>query len=651
MAKTKPIKPKEKRTIVSNKKKDRDQFIKEMDMLRLKQKIIEIMKKVSDDKSKIENSNKKYKKTIEIINEKYTDNSSVLYQSNFQNYIKNQFNFLCITFVNKIILDVKRNHLESFEGKYNFNKIFISLTKELLLNEFELILLSLYLEYIDISLFVNTFKLEETLLYLFYFVKKISTNDNQLGVINSYLSKKYQNFSNNFEKWFKLNEKQLNNKLFNYIEINQRFTEYNIPFNIYCGNNYIDYNYIVDRILTMSLPYVDVKKESNNNTTNNNNNSLLSSNYDKNNNSNNFSSFISNSVNNNPTGENYSNKDNKNRNFNVINLEIDENKEYNRQQLIKPETSFTELNDQQINDNLNSVTNSKKEPLNNLSYNSLNKKIKVIDNKTNNNNNKFIINSTPGVVTPNHLLHNLNMNRYMINPDNNNNKILLNQNLIGNISTNKSNIDYYGNNFINLNKPSINQEDLIQKKLQNPMLINPLPTPSQSSFIFPQKPSLMEINLFNRNNSSHFFDDEGELKQILAGSSENYMRSSISFDNNPKYPYGIYMNPGNNNINIINPNTNNNLLNPNQNNNLNSKGNNNILSGVKGCDNFNKNNNKYNNNEALFRPLNMICNKNSGNILSQNKLLYNNQELDYLKSSNNIISFHKETESINKTDN
>ena len=62
MVKTKPIKPKEKRTIVSNKKKDRDQFKKEMDLPLLKQKINEIMKKVSNDKSKIENNNIKYKK-------------------------------------------------------------------------------------------------------------------------------------------------------------------------------------------------------------------------------------------------------------------------------------------------------------------------------------------------------------------------------------------------------------------------------------------------------------------------------------------------------------------------------------------------------------------------------------------------------------
>ena len=38
MVKIKTIKSKEKRTVVSNKKKERDQFIKEVDMLRLKKK-------------------------------------------------------------------------------------------------------------------------------------------------------------------------------------------------------------------------------------------------------------------------------------------------------------------------------------------------------------------------------------------------------------------------------------------------------------------------------------------------------------------------------------------------------------------------------------------------------------------------------------
>ena len=636
MVKTKPIKPKEKRTIVSNKKKDRDQFIKELDMLRLKQTINEIMKKVSTDKSKIENDNKKYKKNIQLINEKYTDNSNILYQSIFQNYIKNEFNLICISFVNKIILDIKRNHLESYEGKYNFNKIFISLTKELLLNEFELILLSLYLEYIDISLFLDIFNMEESLLYLCYFIKKLSIDNNQLEPISSYLNKKYTNFDNNYEKWYKCNEKTINNKLFNYIEINRRFKEYNEPFSIYCGDNYIDYNYIVDRILTMSLPYVDVKKENNNNNITFHNNSLLSSineinNTTSNNNNNNSSNYKNNSYINN----NYINS-------NKINVDTDNYINNNNKQLIQPEPLIN-LN-MQYKNNANSNINLKNESLNNLnniSYNSLNSKsnnnLLIKDNT-----NKIIMSNIP---TPNHLLHSLNINRYMLGPDNN--KMLINQNLIGNIN-NKNILEFSGNNFININKQNQNinhssrqmEEDYAPKKLGSNLIMNPLHTPSQSSFIFQQKPSLMEINLFNRNNSSHIFDDEGEtLKQILASSDNNYFRSSMSFDS-PKYPYGNCVNTGNNNLPSAN----------------NIGNDNNIIVGQKDSNNINSNKIKYNNNDIPFRPLNIICNKNNGsNLLSQNKILYNNSGMDYRKSSNsnnNIIYYNKETESSNiKKDN
>jgi hypothetical protein len=112
---------KEKRTIVSNKKKDRDQFKKEMDMVLLKKRIGEIMKKISNEKTKVEDCNDKFKKSIEIMNQKYNDN--ILYQNLFQNYIKNEYTLACISFVNKIIVDIKHTHLGQYEGKYNLNKI------------------------------------------------------------------------------------------------------------------------------------------------------------------------------------------------------------------------------------------------------------------------------------------------------------------------------------------------------------------------------------------------------------------------------------------------------------------------------------------------------------------------------------------------
>ena len=141
--------------------------------------------------------------------------------------------------------------------------------------------------------------------------------------------------------------------------------------------------------------------------------------------------------------------------------------------------------------------------------------------------------------------------------------------------------------------------------------MNAIQTPSQSSFLFQQKPSLMEMNLFNRN-SSRIFDDEQEaLKQILAVSSEKYFRSSMSFDS-PKYPYGVFNNNGNNNNNLGN---------------IHNIGNNSI--------NEQKNvdaKRKYNN-DVSFRPLNMTDNKSVGNnILTQNKIInsdYGNNKINY----------------------
>ena len=150
------------------------------------------------------------------------------------------------------------------------------------------------------------------------------------------------------------------------------------------------------------------------------------------------------------------------------------------------------------------------------------------------------------------------------------------------------------------------------------LIMNAIQTPSQSSFIFQQKPSLMEINLFNRNNSSRIFDEEGEtLKHILEASSEKYFRSSMNFDF-PKYSYGAFINSGNTN-NLGN-------INNNENNNINEQKNGDIK--------------KKFNNDVSFRPLNMVCNKSvRNNILTQNKIVYtvfenNNNNINYEDSKN-----------------
>ena len=113
-----------------------------------------------------------------------------------------------------MITDVRKNHLKKLQGLFELNKIFISIIKELLMNEFELLLLSLYLESIDISLNSDIFSFQESLIYLCFFIKKLTVSSEIIAPINSFLIRKYQGFEAQFEKWVKLNSAIFNNKFF-----------------------------------------------------------------------------------------------------------------------------------------------------------------------------------------------------------------------------------------------------------------------------------------------------------------------------------------------------------------------------------------------------------------------------------------------------
>ena len=437
---------KEKRTIVSNNKKERDQFKKEMDMILLKKKIDEMIKKISNEKITIESNNDKYKKNIELINEKYNDNS--LYQKMFQNYMKNEYTLACVSFMNKIIIDTKHNHLEQYKGKYNFNKIFTNIAKELFLNQYELILLSLYLEYINISTNFHIIGFEESLLYLCFYIKKSTLDENEIYPIIYYLNKKYENFEINYEKWYKINEIKLKEKTyFNNREINKRFREYNTPFSEYCGENFIDYNYIVDRILTMSLPYVDIYKYKNSSDTN----KLIENN----------------NITNNP-----------------INKNIENNKESNNdnQNVIKSESIFNNNNNGDID------INKALEKINNT--NNINLKI--------NNDSKIYQN-----MTPNNILHSLRFNNTSI-PNQINNKVLVSN--LNNINFNKP--DNNNPNIINstmnnnlIFNPILNQSRSSLVFQQKPSLIDFFGKKSNPSPYLDEEGEALKQILKNSSNS------------------------------------------------------------------------------------------------------------------------------------------------------
>ena len=230
--------------LLSKKRQEPDTPNRDVDMVKIKKKVNEIMNSICNS------------------NEKEKNNTDYLYQSMHKNYLLNEFTSNCLNYINKMIIDVRKNHLKKFQGIFELNKLFISIIKELLMNEFELLLLSLYLEPINISLNMDIFTFKESLIYLCYFIKKLTLSTEKLTPINSFLIRKYQGFEDKFNKWFQLNSSVFNNKLyFSYTEINERFKEYNTSYSIYCKSNYIDYNLIIDRILTMSIPYNEGKNE------------------------------------------------------------------------------------------------------------------------------------------------------------------------------------------------------------------------------------------------------------------------------------------------------------------------------------------------------------------------------------------------------
>ena len=76
-----------------------------------------------------------------------------------------------------------------------------------------------------------------------------------------YFNEVRDNFENKKNQWENFNYYICEGDKFQFsqIDVNQRYSLLKKPFNIYCQNNFIDFNSVVDKILRMSLPYNDNK--------------------------------------------------------------------------------------------------------------------------------------------------------------------------------------------------------------------------------------------------------------------------------------------------------------------------------------------------------------------------------------------------------
>lgn len=180
------------------------------------------------------------------------------YNNRYSKYMTEQFNS---TLVGMVVTYINNNSSfpKDFQLESNFINKLINLIKHLLMNEIELVNLTILIDKIGWK--------HQTIDHWTYFcilgiyVKKLVGNEEESNLLINY----FQIKNNKFLDFYKIiYEKEIKKKFdikdFSIKTINKRFKEISKPINSYCKKDYIKYNVMADKIVNLSQPY---GKESN----------------------------------------------------------------------------------------------------------------------------------------------------------------------------------------------------------------------------------------------------------------------------------------------------------------------------------------------------------------------------------------------------
>ena len=197
-----------------------------------------------------------------------------MYNDLYNNYTKNQLNINLISMINQLI-NTSKTLPNEMKLQYGLNELLLKVVKELMMNDLEIVYLSLYLDVFGWS--NENYDIFENFIITGLSVKKFLNED--IDIIENYINEKYKDMKNKFNNW--INSQSKNKQKFSISPrmVNQRNNLLKKLYNSFCRNNYIDYNDAVDKILKLSLSYNEINKQNrskkNNevdfqNTTNNN---------------------------------------------------------------------------------------------------------------------------------------------------------------------------------------------------------------------------------------------------------------------------------------------------------------------------------------------------------------------------------------------
>lgn len=186
------------------------------------------------------------------------NNGAVLnYEKLSKKYLEECLNSRIVAMISRIANSINEQ-FNMLNDPLHLTKSIIRLCKCLLINEIELIVFSIYLERLG-----KSFDIEfETYITILGLLTKLNTSINCYDVTTAIFNER-RGLQESFESFVKihLDKDKINLLNVSIQEVNTKFEFYSRSSNISCKDDFVDYNFCVDQILAMSLPYSEVKKQ------------------------------------------------------------------------------------------------------------------------------------------------------------------------------------------------------------------------------------------------------------------------------------------------------------------------------------------------------------------------------------------------------
>lgn len=176
-----------------------------------------------------------------------------LYEELSKDYLSETFNNRILSLITRMV----KSTTQEIQCNFPVHKILLKVCKTFLLNEMEISLYSILLE--RFGWYNSNFNFDENL-HAIAMLAKSSISSQHIEILSA-LKKSKPNLEEIFKRF--VSEKLEGNRNLLHVnnrELNDRFQLLCKPFHVASRENYTDYNFLVDQILSTSLPYSETKK-------------------------------------------------------------------------------------------------------------------------------------------------------------------------------------------------------------------------------------------------------------------------------------------------------------------------------------------------------------------------------------------------------